>query len=126
MRAISVKQLRRRLEERRRRALGLVKAIDRCGLSPERLNQSALLRLAQCDGDCLAWLARLASLPARSEAPSDWEQIAHIERQMDELEIAILKSVPASDRRAVVEAHQVAMLIVEDGEIYDGISRPRR
>lgn len=125
MRVPSVKQLRGRLEERRRRALGLVKALDRCGLSPDLLNASALHLFALRDGDCLVWLARLTSLPPRSAPPSGWEEIPQIEQEMDRLETAILQSVPLSDRDAVA-AHQVGMLIVQDDEIYDDVARRRR
>ncbi len=90
------------------------------------LDASSLQLVARRDGDCLLWLNRLASLPARSAPPSDWNDIPNIEREMDNLEAAIIQSLPHSHRHAVAEAHQVAMLIVEDGEIYDGISRPRR
>jgi hypothetical protein len=86
------------------------------------LDASALHLFAQCDGDCLAWLARLSSIPLRSSAPPDWNEIVKIEHEMDQLEFAILKSVPPSHHSAVANAHQVAMLIVDEDEIYEGIS----
>jgi hypothetical protein len=126
MKPPTVKTLRQRLEERRRRALGLVKAIDRVGLSPEQLDALLMRRFAEADGDCMAWLAHLAPMPSRAMAPPDWLEVNELEKQMDELEQMIFASLPSSYRRAVQEAHEVGMLVVDDDEIYEGIRRPRR
>lgn len=122
----TIRELRTRLEERRRRALGLVKALDRLGFSPAQLDAQALHCFAERDSDCMLWLARLSKLPARSPAPAGWEETQRIEKDMDRLEASIGQSVPHPQRDALADAHQIGMLVVEDDEIYDGIPRPRR
>jgi hypothetical protein len=122
----TIRELRTRLEERRRRALGLVKALDRLGFSPAQLDAPALHSFAERDSDCLLWLARLAKLPARSPAPAGWEETTQIEQDMDRLEATITQSVPRVQRDKLAEAHEIGMVIVEDDEIYDGVPRPRR
>lgn len=122
----TVGELRHQLEERRRRTLGLVKAIDRVGIAPAQLDSRRMRTFAEADAEIAVHLARLARLRARDPLPADWTQPTQAEEQLDRLEGAIFDGLPASLRTALREAHEVGMLVVEDEEIYEGLPRPRR
>jgi hypothetical protein len=124
---IPVRSLRRRLEECRRRNLGLVKALDRVGVLLQQLPAEAMQALGECDGDCALGLAGLAALSPRAAPLAEAvDDVARLEAQQRQVEEAIAASVPPRHRQRLRDAHEVGMLVVEDEEIYEGIPRPRR
>jgi len=122
----SIQDLRKRLEERRRRTLGMVKALDRLGVEKSRLGRTQRKRYAEADRECLVWLFWLAKKDPKEPAPAGWEQVKDLEEVLEKVEEEWLRNLPPTQRRAVQEAHQVGMLMVEEDEIYEGIPRPRR
>lgn len=123
---LTVRQLRRRLEERRRRVLGLLKAIDRVGIPPSLLDARRMRLFAEADADIAIHLGDLARLRPRDPPPPDWSYPTQVEEQLEQLEAAIFDALPGHLRAALREAHQVGILVVEDDEIYEGLPQPRR
>lgn len=122
----TVPELRHRLEERRRRTLGLVKAIDRVGIPPSQLDARRMRAFAEADAEIAVRLGDLARLRSRAPPPPGWTDPVEVEQQLDHLEAAIFDGLPPRPRAALREAHQVGILVVEDEEIYEGLPRPRR
>ena len=121
----TVRHLREALEEQRRNTLGLLKALDRLGVSPAQLPAATMQEFAERDADCLAWLLRLAEMDPRSPATSPAAEVEPLTSRLNELESMIVDAVPASLRDRLRMAQDVGASIVDDNEIYEG-QRPRR
>jgi hypothetical protein len=121
----TVPQLRRALEERRRNTLGLLKALDRLGVSPTQLPAPIMREFAERDADCVGWLLRLAEMEPRSPADRYAPEIQSLTARLHELESSILAAVPPSLRDRLRMAQDVGASIVDRDEIYEG-HPPRR
>jgi len=121
----SVRQLRQALEEQRRNTLGLLKALDRLGVSPTQLPAATMREFAERDADCVGWLLRLAPMQPKTPAGSQAAEVEPLIRRLNELESMIVDAVPANLRQRLRMAQDVGASIVDRDEIYEG-HRPRR
>lgn len=121
----TVRQLRAELEELRRNTLGLLKALDRLGVSPARLPAATMREFAERDADCVGWLLRLDELDPKGQATSEAAEVEPLTRRLNELESTIVDAVPAGLRDRLRMAQDVGASIVDRDEIYEG-RRPRR
>jgi hypothetical protein len=121
----TVRQLREALEERRRNTLGLLKALDRLGVSPTQLPAPTMQDFAERDADCVGWLLRLAEMEPRTPADSHVAEVQSLAHHLNELESRIVDAVPARLRERLRMAQDVGASIVDRDEIYEG-HRPRR
>jgi len=115
----SVPSLRTRLEERRRRCLGMVKALDRLGIRLEHLPSDVMREFAERDADCAVWLIKLAQIRGKQKAFHEVEEIETAEQRLDELEKTIFAHVGPGTAKALRSAHEVAMSIIDDDELYE-------
>jgi hypothetical protein len=122
----TVRQLRQALEEQRRNTLGLLKALDRLGVSPTQLPAATMQEYAERDADCVGCLLRLVDLDPRSPAADHAAEVEPLTRRLDELESAIVDALPASLRQRLRMAQDVGASLVDMNEIYEGHPRRRR
>lgn len=117
---ISVASLRKRLEERRRRCLGMVKALDHLGIRLEKLPGDVMREFAERDADCAVCLLKLAQLPGKRKVVHEVKKIETAEQRLDELEIMIFAHVGPGTSKTLRAAHEVAMSIIDDDDLYEG------
>lgn len=116
----TVASLKTRLEERRRRCLGLVKALDRLGFRLDQLPGDVMQEFGERDADCAVLLVELARLPPKRKVVHETAEIKTTEGRLDELEKMIFAYVGQGISPRLRAAHEVAMSIVDDDDIYEG------